>query len=494
MKIPLMKTTTWRTTRALWTWTIALAGAAVQAAFPEPDVVLFGKVKFDGRNMAKADNVVIQARLIPMGASVTQTALGTLSDEFYSLRIPIDSGTPVSRPGASVIGTVLYLTVLHNNQVRAQIPYEIREKGLVQEVNFGDVDTDADGLPDGWEQAYLFGLGANGTGDGDGDGLKNSDEYRLGTHPMKVDAPHPADLNPRDGRITIAELSAYYNAWRTEATWTLSPTPIPIDYVTRATFLWEQGEYYTQDLNPGTGGSATAPLWWKKTSAPSSPAPSAGGGEALAEAGQGSAGRLRPAGDPPAVPLVVTASLPEEFVAGKTAVVRYRAEVSSGMRTYAMEDAPPAGWRVVSVGEGGVYDAEQKKVKWGPYFDRMNREVTYTVVPDRVESGMRFVGQGSYDGRLVAVGGRRGVVQDPVTLVGRFNLLAEPVQWSIEGSAGAKYRVDVSGDLESWSVLTNGQADGAGRFLFGPAFAPDATKNFIRAVELGTGTETPIGW
>ena len=53
---------------------------------------------------------------------------------------------------------------------------------------------------------------------------------------------------------------------------------------------------------------------------------------------------------------------------------------------------------------------------------------------------------------------------------------------------------DVSGNLESWSVLTNGQADGAGRFLFGPAFAPDATKNFIRAVELGTGTETPIGW
>ena len=435
-----------------------LGAGPVLGAFPEPDVVLYGKVKFDGRNMTQADKVVVQARLIPMGASVTQTTLGTLSDEFYSLRIPIDSEQPVSRPGASVVGMTLYLTVLHNNQVRAQIPYEIREKGLVQELNFGDVDTDTDGLSDGWEQAFLFGLGENGNGDGDGDGLKNSDEYRLGTHPMRVDAPHPADLTPRDGRITIAELSAYYNAWRTESTWTLSPATIPIEYVTRATFLWEQGEWYKQDINPTTG-SATAPLWWIKASPPSSPAPVAGtegetgggteegiakgldGTNAVSEVATGAtgalSGRVRPSGDPAGVPLVVSATLPERFEAGKAAVVRFRAEVFSGMRTYAVEDRPPEGWTVVSVADGGTYDAATKKVKWGPYFDRMTREMSYTVKPDRVESTQRFEGQGSYDGLLVPVNGRRGVMEDPATVVGRFVVGAEPATWSIQGAPGA---------------------------------------------------------
>lgn len=481
------------------------AGSAL-GAFPEPDVVLYGKVKFDGRNMKQSDKVVVQARLIPMGASVTQTTLGTLSDEYYSLRIPIDSELPVSRPGASVVGMTLYLTVLHNNQVRAQIPYEIREKGLVQELNFGDVDTDTDGLPDGWEQAFLFGLGENGNGDGDNDGLKNSDEYRLGTHPMKVDAPHPADLTPRDGRITIAELSAYYNAWRTQSTWTLAPTTIPIEYVTRATFLWEQGEWYKQDINPTTG-SATAPLWWIKASPPSSPAPAAeesteegiakglDGTNAVPEVAlstESRGGRVRPAGDPAVVPLVVSATLPERFEAGKAAVVRFRAEVFSGMRTYAVEDRPPEGWKVVSVGDGGTYDAATKKVKWGPYFDRMTREMSYTVVPDVVESTQRFEGQGSYDGLLVPVKGRRGVMEDPATVVGRFVVGAEPAAWSIQGAPGTKYRVDVSTDLQNWTVLTNGQADGAGWFRFGPAMGEESEKNFVRAVGLGTQGDTRV--
>ena len=87
---------------------------------------------------------------------------------------------------------------------------------------------------------------------------------RLGTHPLRVDAPHPADLSPRDNRITIAELSAYHNAWRTTNPWTLSPTNIPIEDVPRATHLWEGGEYCRQETNAASGGGGTAPWWWVK--------------------------------------------------------------------------------------------------------------------------------------------------------------------------------------------------------------------------------------
>ena len=474
-------------------WTLAMVVVAVSTAsvsmelaaagaFPEPDVVLHGKVRFDGRDMKRGDDVVVQARLIPMGASVTQTRLGDLAEDRYSLRIPIDSAQPVSRAGASVVGTTLYLTVLLNGQVRAQIPYEIRSKGLVQEVNFGDVDVDADGIPDGWEQAYLFGLQSGAGDDPDGDGLANRDEYRLGTHPLRVDAPHPADLSPRDNRITIAELSAYYNAWRTTNAWTLSPTNIPIEYVTRATYLWEGGEYYRQETNAASGGAGTAPLWWVKAGAPAA----GNGGGVLARG----AGADRAAGVV-AAPLQVLAIFPEAFAAGSAAAVRYQALPSSGMRTYALEDVPPAGWRVVSVQDGGTYDAVNRKVKWGPYFDRKPRSVGYTVVPDRLVAGQRFEGRGSYDGLLVAVTGRRGAVEEPSLVSARVVMDKHPAGWFVWGSPGGRYRVEQSQDLRAWSVLTNGSADGEGRFYFGPALTSESPLNFLRAVELGEASGDP---
>lgn len=47
-------------------------------------------------------------------------------------------------------------------------------------------DSDADGLPDGWEVGYGFNpLSANGSGDPDSDGLTNLQEYQLGRNPTE---------------------------------------------------------------------------------------------------------------------------------------------------------------------------------------------------------------------------------------------------------------------------------------------------------------------
>lgn len=54
---------------------------------------------------------------------------------------------------------------------------------------------------------------------------------------------HPADSN-QDFRISIAEITAYGFAWKNGNPWPTGPTPIPIDFVTRAGFLWRQGEAY----------------------------------------------------------------------------------------------------------------------------------------------------------------------------------------------------------------------------------------------------------
>jgi len=469
---------------------VALLAAATQwvqvtcGALPEPDTLIWGIINLGGTNLSPSQNVVVQARRIPMGASVSETRLGDVDPSRYSLRIPIDSGLPLLRDNASVPGNILYLTVIVGGQVRSQVAYTVEGKGIVRRIDFGDVDTDADGLPDGWEQANLLDTRFGASDDPDGDGLVNADEFRLGTNPSKMDAPHPADVSPRDNRITISELSDYYNAWRTTNTWMLSPTNIPIEYVTRATFIWEGGEYYRQETNVAMGGSSTAPLWWIKATAPvasSSTEPR----DALAGKSKLNAGISQ-------APLQVLAIFPDTFAPGDPAAVRYQALPSSGMRTYALEDVPPVGWKVTAVSEGGTYDAVNRKVKWGPYFDRKPRNVGYTVVPDRVVAGQKFVGLGSYDGLLVPVTGRRTAVEDPSYLAARVVLDSHPAGWFVAGSPGARYRVEHSQNLREWSVLTNGSADGEGRFFFGPALPASSAVNFVRAKELGNDSGIPV--
>jgi hypothetical protein len=63
---------------------------------------------------------------------------------------------------------------------------------------------------------------------------------------------HPADTN-HDYRIAINECTAYGFAWKTGATWSEDPNPIPIGHMTNACFLWKIGEVYHFDPNVPEG-------------------------------------------------------------------------------------------------------------------------------------------------------------------------------------------------------------------------------------------------
>ena len=173
--------------------------------------------------------------------------------------------------------------------------------------------------------------------------------------------------------------------------------------------------------------------------------------------------------------------LPARFAPGAKATVVLRAKVLEGMRTYAVEDGPPAGWRVESISAGGTWDAAERRVKWGPYFDRVSRDFSYVVVPDKVTAGLAFTGRGSHDGLLVSMSGARAV---PVP-GGTLQVAGEFSSWSLTGGPGVRYEVEQSPDLREWSPLTNGVADGAGVFRFGPAMPVDRPQVFVRARELG---------
>jgi len=92
----------------------------------------------------------------------------------------------------------------------------------------GAADTDADGLPDGWEQRCFNNLDQIATADIDADGLSNLREYQLGTDPTRTDsnANGISDLNDFE-RVWIEDAtpqggyqySAGGDAWNWVSSW-----------------------------------------------------------------------------------------------------------------------------------------------------------------------------------------------------------------------------------------------------------------------------------
>jgi len=95
----------------------------------------------------------------------------------------------------------------------------------------------------------------------------NSSLFVSGTGVVRQTSFHPADIGvdgsltdlADDGVIGINELTAYIAAYRSGDVWSSGPNPIDINYVTRAIFLWRNGERYTEN-------TALAPLIsWQPT-------------------------------------------------------------------------------------------------------------------------------------------------------------------------------------------------------------------------------------
>jgi len=65
------------------------------------------------------------------------------------------------------------------------------------------------------------------------------------THENSTTAKHPADTN-NNWTLEVSEFNAYNTAWQNSTAWTTAPSPIPMDYVTRAGFLYKSGGSYQE--------------------------------------------------------------------------------------------------------------------------------------------------------------------------------------------------------------------------------------------------------
>ncbi|MCL5099411.1 MAG: cadherin-like domain-containing protein [Candidatus Omnitrophica bacterium] len=101
-----------------------------------------------------------------------------------------------------------------------------------------------------------------------------------------------------------------------------------------------------------------------------------------------------------------TRALPDLYQPSLTITVNLAVQPADGIQTYAIEDHPPAGWTVSAINEGGMLDALNGALKWGPFIDHSNRILTYQATAPLTTVGAAvFEGVGSFDGVPVPIGG-----------------------------------------------------------------------------------------
>ena len=187
----------------------------------------------------------------------------------------------------------------------------------------------------------------------------------------------------------------------------------------------------------------------------------------------------------------VTSVLPAQFLAGVPFAVTNTATPATNIGVYAVEDAIPVGWTAANISEAGVFDALNRKVKWGPFFDATPRLLTYTVVSPLLTPGLApFSGQAWFDTNAVPITGQRQSLQMGLPIIpapALGNLVAlggGRYRFSFSGPTGAPYTVlattNVSLPVSQWLQLGPAVEVTSGQFAFTDTPPPGSPARFYR--------------
>jgi hypothetical protein len=294
-----------------------------------------------------------------------------------------------------------------------------------------------------------------------------------GNHLLPVAPRHPADRNPSDMRIVLNEVTAYAASWRTGTRWLDEPNPIPISYVTRASYLWKAGEGYR--LEPSI---TNAPQWWVPVATNANTSPQKF--SLVTDSSQGES--FAPA------TAVAVRNLPVRFTAGVPLQVSIQVAPPANALCYAAVEQIPNGYQVTQVNGDGAIDAQAGQIKWGPFLDNQVRTLTYELVPASTPITESTVLRGlvSVDGQDAPIGGlnRVSMTDGPLPVPQLLSLKTSSdgaCQITFTGLPSQSYGIDVSEDLVHWTSLGLFVADMSGLIELSE-WAPVGVKNrFYRA-------------
>ncbi len=106
----------------------------------------------------------------------------------------------------------------------------------------------------------------------------------------------------------------------------------------------------------------------------------------------------------------VARGLPAGYSPGRQMYVFLAVTPPVATAVYAVEDQPPVGWTFNGASDGGSFDATNRAVKFGPFFDQQPRILSYQVTPPQGQTGLQqFQGTGNADGVADAVGGQASI-------------------------------------------------------------------------------------
>jgi hypothetical protein len=254
---------------------------------------------------------------------------------------------------------------------------------------------------------------------------------------------HPADISPQDARLTVNEVTAYAAAWKSGANWNYEPIQIPIDYVTRAGYLWRAGETYTFNA------AFQPPTCWVPSN------------------------NLAKAFAPDSTNETAVRILSPANGTTHAVTVTLRVRPPSDTTTYAVEEMLPPTWRVANLGGASL---ARGMIRFGPFYDSQARDLTYSVTPMTNAIIGQFQGQVSCDGSFEMVQG------------GSIVFLAAPkiergpdgkIHIKINAAPGEQFTLESSAAIDGpWQTVT--EITGADTPIELPAFDPPAGRSFYR--------------
>lgn len=262
---------------------------------------------------------------------------------------------------------------------------------------------------------------------------------------------HPADRAPANDHLSADELSAYAAVWKTEESWPAGPSPVPLDYVTRAAFLWKSGEYYAFDA------AQVPPLCWVPV-------------VIVSDAAQG----------PSLVPLAGRAVRGREVQADGSVRVTIRLLPAPGTHAVAVEEVLPDGAVAGEISSGGIWTAASRTLRWGPFFAGEVPTLSYLLSGPGEPRG-----RASFDGQNLPLHAETAPPESGGRLVGIDALADGSHQLSLESAAllqGTEFELQVSTDLKTWQSLGTFTSTQAAAFAR-DVIAVNEGARFYRAVE-----------
>lgn len=169
-------------------------------------------------------------------------------------------------------------------------------------------------------------------------------------------------------RVTLCELIGYACAWMRGCNDDMAG-------MTRAAYIWRNGECYCWDDTTNNWFPVSCENLGLGCCAGDNPMGDGVGSVAAETDAAGRATALVP-------PLHVS-----RYGKDKGFEVPITIEAPAGTTAVALECQLPKGWKVTRISDGGKWDAQHRKVKWGPFFDDLSRTFTFSV--HRIRSAVR---------------------------------------------------------------------------------------------------------